>query len=176
MSLQARDRRVRAGLLSRPTGHAACRHGMRRWRTMGSGRWRKYLNAKFVEVPCVDRRRCVRQRISTRLRLRERNDFTNVVSPASRAVRRSRPKANPPCGGVVLERIDEEAELRSPFRFTDTQQLEDPVLDIGAVDPDRARGPRVPSRSGPGHRTGCARRGGLRPRRRAGPSRPGAAS
>ena len=61
-------------------------------------------------------------------------------SPARMATSRSMPKANPPCGGAPYSNgLRKKPNLRVGLLVGDAEGGEDPPLQLGLVDPDRAR-------------------------------------
>ena len=60
-------------------------------------------------------------------------------APVMIMIRRSKPKAMPPCGGVPYSQgVEQEPELAARIFRTHPQRLEELLLDLGAVDPDAA--------------------------------------
>ena len=61
-------------------------------------------------------------------------------SSARSATKRSSPIANPPCGGApIAQRVEQEAEASSACCSLDADRREDALLELGLVDPERAR-------------------------------------
>src|SRR5436305_2927769 len=126
---RARRSRGRAPAGGRPRLRTSALRGGRRLR----------VDAGFLALLRRDRRGCRRQRVVAAAGLRERDDVAQRVRlreqhddavPAERdaAVRRR----------AELERVEQEAELLLRFLFAEAHQAEDALLDVAAVDTDRA--------------------------------------
>ena len=94
---------------------------------------------ELVQLAWVDGRRCAGQRVTSARRLREGDHLTDVLAAADD---RDDPieahRDAPVRRGAVAKRVEQEAEPGLRLVGADPDQLEHPLLDVGAVVSDRA--------------------------------------